>query len=88
MSLQLKKTTTHQDFPGGALVKTPLPMQGAQFRSPVRELTYHIHVVHPPPPAKKKAVSQISKMSLKRIPSKYLLYFSARLWKHNSELLQ
>ena len=36
---------------------------------------------------KKEAVSQISKMSLKRIPSQYLRYFSARLWKHNSELL-
>ena len=45
MSLQLKKTTTHQDFPGGALVKTPLPTQGVgvPFHMPCKTSKQNMH---------------------------------------------
>ena len=42
MLRKLGQTSFSRDFPGGPVVKTALPLQGAQVRSLVRELKSHL----------------------------------------------
>ena len=53
------------DFPGGPVVETVLPMQGAEVQSLVRELTSHM-----PWYAAKKVLKKKKKNSLKKKKSR------------------